>query len=267
MRTRSTASEETHPNGIRKKTANWFQGRKVRLIAFIFIILIVLGALTTIAWTTANCGKNTESEPEYTLPTRLQFFIIVVNLAAPPDIDIGVWLHYHGVLTAGKEVTVTATGHLDTPLAMTTVELVDVGFKFALAYPPQNETNGLPATASVNLIRYPIPSLKIWSPNLTEQEPSHIYWADAGDYAPTIVVTYWNHTNVQGVFPNTAVHVEPRSETVSENFSCVNTGLTYALVVFGVIEIVLSAKDWFMHKIDKPPNAEQRNSSKGNEEK
>jgi hypothetical protein len=191
------------------------------------------------------CGRNPESQPEHTLDLRMQYFLIAINLTAPPDIDIGVWVRYHGVLVAGNEAIVTATANLVTPIAQRSVRDLQVGFRFSLLFPRQNETSsGLPATTNVVLFRFPNPDQKTFRNKMDEEMPAHMFWATAGDYAPTIVVTYWNYDFVQSVFPDSAVHVEPDSEAVAENFNCVNTWLTYGLVMFGVIEIALSARDY-----------------------
>jgi hypothetical protein len=148
-------------------------------------------------------------------------------------------------LIAGKEAVVTGEGYLLTQLARNIVDEVDVGFKLSFTYPSQNETSGetvgLPATNDLALFHFPSGNVS----KLFMSQPSHIYWPDAGDYAPVIKVFYWNHTEVQAVFHDFAVHVEPQSEIVAEQanaittrFNCVNTDLTYALVIFGVIEII-----------------------------
>jgi hypothetical protein len=137
---------------------------------------------------------------------------------------------------------------------------MEVFFKLSVAYPIHNATNGLPAETRLELHKMaPAGPTALFTTG-----PIDIAWPNAGDYAPTVGIIWWNYSENETDIPYVAVHVAPRTELQAEYFNRVNMGLTYALVAFGIIEIALSGSEYIekyvesRHKSTVNNNCEQQ---------
>lgn len=174
-----------------------------------------------------------------TIPIRFGAFLGPVEYNKTADINLGVWVRFRGTLVAGKEATVDATGYLNSTEAKNRVELVDVFFKLSVAVPIQNDSNGLPTETRVELSRY-----LFVGPILIEENTAHLTWPNPGDYAPTVAIVFFDHTETHADIPYVTVHVEPTSQLQTESLNRINMALTYALVAFGIIEITLGGSEY-----------------------
>ena len=219
--------------------------RHKQIASVILIVLVITAFYLYVNYANIPFPIINPPQEEHTIPVRADLYLGGINFSRTPDISIGLWVHFKGVLTVNTTVILTANGTLNTPLARGTVTLVDISFHLSLAYPPMNDTNGLPATTSVTL--YPT---FIGQRQLRMQDPASIFFPNSGDYAPTVAVGFYNFTEIEKTFPTSTLHVEPLSEIQAETRSKTDQALTVVITIFAAVEGVSLYMEHWEKKIE-----------------
>jgi hypothetical protein len=225
---------------------------RVRGYALVIMALILLWMANLVRTTTTNTTSYVPPEELHVIPMRFGLYFGPVRYGpnSTADVTVGIWVRFYGTLTVGKEATLDASGYLNSTLAIRSIDIIDVFFKLSLAYPLRNDSDGLPQETRLSLYR----TFPTTSP-LFEGSTIHIFWPNPGDYSPTVNIVYWNHSEISADLPVNAVHVEPISESLTEsvnrvniNLANTNTTLTYLLLGFAALDVVLAAipfvEDW-----------------------
>jgi len=219
----------------------WISKKKNKFASLILTSLFIVGILLCIVVFNLFSIPVINPLVEQTLipiPLSGWFGDMTSNI---PDFSIGFYLRCTGTLAAGVPAKISAIGYVNTENQIDTktmkqVDRIVVSLKLALAYPYRNESNtlpynpGIPASNEVNLIH-------INGTNRYEGNSTIIFWANPGDYAPTIMIVEGNQGYTND-FPLTNVHVEPASELQNEKYSRINLLLTYSFVYFAVVEVL-----------------------------
>lgn len=215
--------------------------RKIRAITLVALILVFVPTFNYIIGLSINNPYSVQPEQPNVIPIRFGIYVNPINYSRTPDINLGLWIRFNGTLVAGKEASVDAKGFINSTSPITNFILqMEVFFKLSVAYPIHNASNGLPAETRLELHKMaPVGATALFSDG-----PIYITWPNSGDYAPTVGVIFWNYTEIETDVPYVTVHVAPTTELQTENFNRINTGLTYALVAFGIIEITLSGSEY-----------------------
>jgi hypothetical protein len=214
--------------------------RKIRGITLLALIIVFVPAFIYIIGLSTNNPSFVQEEANV-IPIRFGIYVNPINYSKTPDINLGIWIRFNGTLVAGKEASVDAKGFINSTSPITNFILqMEIFFKLSVAYPIHNASNGLPAETRLELHKM----APVGDTPLFTDGPIYIAWPNSGDYAPTVGVIFWNYTEIEKDVPYVTVHVAPTTELQAENFNRINTGLTYALVAFGIIEIALSGSEY-----------------------
>jgi hypothetical protein len=245
----------------REKAMRTVMLRHKRIASVILIVLAVTAFYLYVNYTNTTFPIINPPQEEHTIPVRADIYLGGLNLSRTPDISIGLWIHFKGVLTVNTTVILTANGTLNTPLARGTVTLVDISFHLSLAFPPMNDTNGLPATTSVTL--YPT---FMFQRQLRMASPATIFFPNSGDYAPTVGIGFYNFTEIEKTFPTSALHVEPLSELQAEIRSKTDQALTVVITIFAAVEGVSLYMEHWEKKIEWELQSKSNNRSESAKE-
>lgn len=92
----------------------------------------------------------------------------------------------------------------------------------------------------------------IFSRAFFEASTIRITFPNSADYGPTVEIVFYNHTETYADLPFSVVHVGPISENQTEivnrlnvNLANTNTVLTYLLVGFASIDMILALTPYF----------------------
>ena len=228
--------------------------RKIRAVTLVVLSVVFAPTFYYIYGISTNNPCCVTQEQQNVVPMRFGVYLGKLMYNETPDLNFGVWLHFNGTLVAGKEAVMDAVAYANSTYAMDRVDIIDVFFKLSVAFPIRNDSNGLPHENRVTLYHI------ITTPRFESTGPIRLVWPNSGDYAPTVSVILYDHSETQGDVPYVTVHVAPTTEIQTENFNRINTGLTYALVAFGIIEISLGTSEYIEGYFEAPAKSSVKNN-------
>ncbi len=190
----------------------------------IFIgIIIIITFYSFVIVTDIRIPHLNPPDEEKFMPIPIDLYLR--DITGTPDIEICLFVHYEGVLVAGKGVTLTAIGYINNPEA-TNITHINIGLKLMESYPYQTDDRGMPIKPILKIINDGTGKLT--------GDSIEVYWTNPGDYYPTIVI-YTNDMMYPHEASTNVINIASESTLLAEKYNRINMGLSIAFFYFAFI--------------------------------
>jgi len=170
----------------------------------------------------------------------------ITNETVPwPDLYLGISLQANGTIAEGVEVILAGSGQIASYNYNLRFNDIQIFFQESLPWQLKKKPTlsnvqqwptgivlqrNLTNTSDMNLL-----------PNANNTE---IYFPAAGDYSPTVLISFNREKPIEYTYDAIKIHVASSSDIQNAKLIRINTLLSYALVVFAVIESISIMRDF-----------------------
>ena len=228
--------------------------RRNKIVGFALlavVLFVLISYICAVAWDNYNYPFNLNPAPP---PTS---FIVpmmippaITNATFPwPDLYLGISVRANGTIAEGVEVELaTATAVIASHDYYLRLDGVQVFFQESVAWRFKNSTTPRDLTGYVGW-----PAGIVFQRDMTDLSNQNllpyvnkqdIFFPAAGDYSPTVLVIFQHDKPIEYTYDAIKIHVASSSDIQNARFTRVNTALTYALVLFAVIESIAIMRDF-----------------------
>lgn len=215
---------------------------KKRIIGFALLGIILAFPLSYVAAVTWDWywfpGNPAPLSASFIIPMMIP--PAITNSTFPrPDLYLAISLRANGTIAEGVEVILAATGMIASHDYYLRFYGVEIFFRDAIAWqfknsPSLSKAIGWPQVITLN---------RDWKnqndPNLVAYyNNTEIYFPVAGDYSPTVLIIFKLQPPIGYTYDDIKIHVASSFDIANAKAAKVNNLLTFALVVFAIIESV-----------------------------
>lgn len=237
---------------------NWHNSRKVATFVMIGLIFAyVLWIYSPIA--TSIEQINQPSQPlSFEEPIAVNTLPDTAAFVQSTDIAVDLNITYPlGILIVNESVSIFATTFMNISINSANLTSFIIGFQNALADPTVYK-NGIPHNGVFQVDNpYVFPNavaqhMTIENDTDTEYRNITIVWHTDGDYKPIIQLNYYDGSSQVIVDNDLVFHVYPTNQLTQIETNRINTLLTNALFLFGVLGLFLIAKEVWPKETKEP---------------